>query len=133
MADIDLGVIQDIVTNSTNGYLETTYSNGTDILMNKNKYALWNGVAGEIKTKKGECTGVGQEKYGCDIWLIIGQQLTSLVVEQAKYYIKELVPKYEEIIDIDVKSIVLRQQGQLKLSVFVKSTLGNIEGEIIIG
>ena len=130
---MDLGAIQDIITESIDGYKENTFSNGTDIRMNKNKYALWNGITGEIKTKIGECTGVGQENYGCNIWLILGQQLTQPVVDQAQFYIRELAPKYEEVKDITVKSIVKRHDGRLELSIYVASTLGDMEGDVIVG
>lgn len=132
MADIDLGVVQDIVTEWDRGYYETVYCNGTDILMNKNKYAIWNGLAGEIKTRIGECTGVGQERYGCDIWKIIGQPLIPAVVAQAEFYIKELIPKYDKITDITIASLSIPRKGTLKMSLSVSTTLGNIEGVIIL-
>lgn len=129
----DLGLIQDIVTDSLDGYYENTYCNGTDLLLCKEQAALWQGFSGEIKTRPGECSGVEQENFGCRIFLIIGQPLTDLVMIQAEFYIHELTPKYEEIKDVKIQSARYMKTGQLKMSIFVESIFGPIKGDVIIG
>jgi len=129
----DRGRIQDMETRVVDNYMEYTRVRGSvDISEITDKYALWQAVCGEIKTKIGECQGVGMENYGCDIWKILGQNLTPLVVDQAKLYIEELAPKYEEINDIEVVDIVIRKDGKLLLTVYVDSNLGTVQGDVIV-
>lgn len=126
--------IQDIDTYVVEDYMEYTVIRGSvDVSEITDEHALWQAICGEIKTPIGECQGVGMENYGCDIWKILGENLTPLIIQQAKFYIQELGPKYEEVNRIECLSIVEYEKGKLSLRVFVDSIFGKTEGDVVVG
>jgi hypothetical protein len=131
---VEESTIQDMETNVVDSYMEYTKIRGSVELSEiTDKHALWQGICGEIKTPIGECQGVNMETYGCDIWKILGQNLTPLLVDQAKFYIKELAPKYKEVTNMEVTDITEYQQGKIKLTVYVESIFGVTEGDVVVG
>lgn len=129
----DPGTIQDIMTDTINGYCEYTEIRGSvEIVFCKDRAALWQGLSGEIKTPIGGCRGVGQENYGCDIWRILGQNLIPPVIDQANYYIIDLGKKYNEINKITATDIVTMKDGRLKITLYVDSIFGPMDGEVIV-
>lgn len=128
-----LGKIQDIQMYSDDHFTEYTKILGNDVIGIKDKYALWQGIVGEIKTRKGELQGVDTEDYGCDIWKFLGRNITKVFRDQIELCIKELVPKYEEVSDIEVLSIKDTRDGYVKLNLLVKSNLGDVDGDVILG
>ena len=129
----DFGLIQDIQYFSADNYNENVGIRwGTEIQLIKNRYALWQGVVGEIKTRKGECRGVGTESYGCDIWLAKGENIDPILLDQISMYIKDLERRYADIDTMEVKSVTKRKDGSLKLHIIVYSKFGEIGGDIIV-
>lgn len=128
MKSIREDLYYEVIENFDEYIVTTTH----DTKMITNRLALFQALRGEIKTPKGECKGVGLEDYGCDIWKILGQNLTQLVVDQACLYIEELGPKYDEIIELKVSAITEQKKGRLIITMRIKSIFGDFEEDVII-
>lgn len=126
------GITQDILYEEIDNYDENIVTTSADMKMVTNRKALFQGLRGEIKTKKGECKGTGMGDYGCDIWKIFGENLTQLIVDQANLYIKELEPKYEEINELTITDLVEQKKGRLVMTLHVDSIYGKFTEDIII-
>jgi len=129
---VDLGTIQDFKTKTEDGFNESILTKGSDVVQVKDKYALWQALVGELKTKKGECQGTGMENYGSDIWMVLGQNINQMTLDQANVYIDEFRVKYPYIQEISVIDGVNLKSGDVRLSIRVLSTFGNLEGDVVI-
>lgn len=125
--------INDFKTRAENDFWEYTIILGNEPRMITNKEALWQGFVGELKTKPGECQGVGMENYGCGIWNVIGENINEMVLKEIENYVTNLKPHYEEIKDIYVNEVVEMHDGRVKLTITLNSIYGYIRGVACVG
>ena len=128
-----MATINDYKTYSEDDYFETILVRGNEFSLLEDEQALWNALVGEIKTKVGECKGVGLENYGCEVWRILGQNIDELVVKEVEKYIEVLTPRYPEIISLSLEEMIKYKDGRISILIGVDSVFGKLRGGIVLG
>lgn len=106
---------------------------GKDAYFTTDNGAILQGVAGIIKTRIGECGGVGMEGFGCDVWMTIGEKLTAPLIDQIKYYIREAALKVTGVKEAEVEAVRSLHDGRVSVDLHLTTIYGTIREEIIIG
>ncbi|MDP3013386.1 MAG: hypothetical protein Q8M92_04035 [Candidatus Subteraquimicrobiales bacterium] len=128
-----MAIIDDLKTSFQGNYYEELLVKGGDYRMCEDHYTLWQALVGEIKTKKGECLGVGLENYGCDIWRTLGENMDPLLEKEIEKYIHDLAPKYPQIKELTVEQIFYNKEGQIDITIIVVSIFNKTMERVIIG
>jgi hypothetical protein len=128
-----MATIDDYMTYSDDDYHETILIRGNEYSYLEDEAALWNALAGEIKTKVGECKAVGLENYGCEIWRILGQNLDNLTIKELEAYIEALIPRYPEINSLKLDEVIKYRNGKVELFIIVDAIFGKFRRNVIFG
>ena len=128
-----MATIDDYQTYSQDNYFEGILVRGNEFFLLEDEEALWNALAGEIKTKVGECKCVGLETYGCEIWRILGQNLDELVIKEVEAYIEALVPRYQEINALTLEEMIKYKNGSVNVLIEIDSVFGRFQRGLLIG
>lgn len=114
-------------------YYEKFLVKGSELRMCEDHYAVWQAVVGEIKTKKGECLGIGLENYGCDIWRVLGETIDDLIIKEIEKYIDEIPPKYPQVKDFKLQEAIEYKDGTLLLILILETEFQRTTESVIIG
>lgn len=105
-----------------------------DVWLITNEECLWQCIVGEVKTPLGALSNsIGQARYGCQIWDLLGQHLDSNDVREFEIFIIETCLKYSEVrnvINIDTK--IAEDLSSLLCYITIDSIYGVFDGEIRI-
>src|SRR5574344_2955614 len=124
--------IQDILTDlhaAGRGEVTDFSSCDNDISLVEDEEALWQALIGEIKTPLGVLPSVNQNKYGCQIWDLMGDKIDDLFEETFRFYILKMCQQYPEIISVPVIGIRYGDKGSLALEMTVNSIYGDFTGK----
>lgn len=125
--------LNDYEIKATNNFDEQMVVKASDLRIVTNKRALWQGIIGELKTRRGECQGVGLESYGCDLYKFLGQNIDNLTLREVNHEVLSIAPHYPMVSQMEVTDVVSRKKGTLSLTLIVYSDFGRITGEVTIG
>lgn len=99
---------------------------GSDFINIEDGDCLWQAVEGELKTKKGDCRGVGLETYGTSLYQILGQNIDDLVIKEMERCVNEVASKYPQIQSMTIMEVTVYKNGDIRMIITIQSTFGQI-------
>lgn len=105
-----------------------------DIFLITNEECLWQCIVGEVKTPYGALNNsIGQARYGCKIWDLLGQNLDANDVREFEIFIIETCLKYSEIRNVtNIETKIADDLSSLLCYITVDSIYGVFDGELRI-
>lgn len=105
-----------------------------DVWLIANEECLWQCIVGEVKTPYGVLSNsIGQAKYGCKIWDLLGQRLDSNDVREFEIFIIETCLKYSEVRNVtNIETKIADDVSSLLCYITIDSIYGVFDGEIRI-
>lgn len=125
--------INDYETRAERDYEESVIVKASDFSMINNKHALWQAIVGELKTRKGECQGVGLESYGCNLHKFLGQNIDSHTMKEIDHEILSITPRYPMVDRMETTNAFRQKDGSIAIKLTVYSDFGKLEGGFSIG
>ena len=120
-----MALIRDIEMKITEDYHECTRMAGSDFRICEDPKALWQAFEGELKTKQGECHGIGLRYYGSRLHELLGENLDDFTKNEIQFIVDEVANRYIEIkeVEIDFGTFNLHK-GLINMEITLKSIFG---------
>jgi phage baseplate assembly protein W len=120
-----MALIRDIEMKITNDYCEYTEMAGSDFRVCDDAKTLWQAFEGELKTKQGECHGIGMLNYGSRLHEFLGENLNEFSHDEVKFVVEEVSKRYIEIRDIEVDFTSIKfKKGTINMQITITSLFG---------
>lgn len=120
-----MALIRDINMRITEDYHENTDMAGSDFRVCEDQTALWQAFEGELKTKQGECHGIGMAYYGSRLHEFIGENLNDFTKDEIEFVVDEVAKRYIEIKTIEINFGKFNfHKGIISMEITLKSIFG---------
>lgn len=125
-------LIKDIKMRIENDWSEYVIIRGSDTVMCQDNYAIWQAVEGELKTKRGTCSGIGLQYYGSRLYTLIGSNLNDSTPQEVQGMIWEVTGTYSEILNCEIQfNQDFWDKGNIVANLRLSTIFGNTIHEFI--